>query len=470
MERLFSPCNRLHDILEIQGRPLQYDGRPHLFRELNLDVSTEELLSAERAFTYADLYALLGNEYTVLWLTPHASFVRANASRELLLSYYERNDYRFRFIVDDQSISAVARSSAALAEIADVVRRLLLANASEVHVVDLGSTGRSGECFFDAFSFANLVEQCQNLKSLTLGTLKVTLSEDHIRALGTISRPDLDIELTHCRITGAAAAVLAQVMERSEGPTKLYWCDIDYHVLAEGLRGNSRLKSLFPRLSPYRGGADQELLVIAGALRENKGLIDLEVQWNPWDVICDSLKTHPTLEVLSFQSGFLPWAPAMLEPRIQVLVDMLKVNMSIHTIPDVEQYREHELFRESVFPYLKTNRLRPHLLAIQRTRPIAYRAKVLGRALLYTRTDANSFWMLLSGNAEVAFPSTTLTTTRAANLPMPTATAATTSNAVAVATTAVITITATRASSTTVACAAANVATPTTCQKSKARP
>jgi hypothetical protein len=28
-------------------------------QELDLDVSTEELLSAERAFTYADLYAML---------------------------------------------------------------------------------------------------------------------------------------------------------------------------------------------------------------------------------------------------------------------------------------------------------------------------------------------------------------------------------------------------------------------------
>jgi hypothetical protein len=76
MEGLFSPCNRLHDILERKGRPLHFNGTPLFLRELNLDVSTEELLSAERAFTYADVYAMLGNEYTVAWLPPHASFVR----------------------------------------------------------------------------------------------------------------------------------------------------------------------------------------------------------------------------------------------------------------------------------------------------------------------------------------------------------------------------------------------------------
>jgi hypothetical protein len=44
---------------------------------------------------------------------------------------------------------------------------------------------------------------------------------------------------------------------------------------------------------------------------------------------------------------------------------------------------------------------------------------VLGRALLAVRTDPNRFWMLLLGNAEVAFPSTTATTTAAASLPTP---------------------------------------------------
>jgi hypothetical protein len=73
--------------------------------------------------------------------------------------------------------------------------------------------------------------------------------------------------------------------------------------------------------------------------------------------------------------------------------------------------------RDSVIPYLKTNQFRARLLAIQKTCPIVYRTKVLGRALLAARTDANSFWMRLSGNTEVAFPSETTTIAAAANLP-----------------------------------------------------
>jgi hypothetical protein len=285
------------------------------------------------------------------------------------------------------------------------------------------------------------------------------LDEDHVRALGAISRQGLEIELKHCRITGAAAAVLAQVLGRNQGPTKLDACEIDNLVLANGLRGNSRLKSLRLRTSRSPEDGNREVLAIAGALRENKGLDDLDLiqvhhnfamSGESWDAVCDSLKTHPTLKVLNLRTennsnnnvGVAPLVPAVLKSRIQALVDMMKVNMSIHTISLRYSDREHELFRGSVSPYLESNGLRPRLLAIQRIRPITYRAKALGQALLAARTDANSLWMLLSGNAEVAFPSTTATTTPAAKLPTP-ATAAASSNAAAVATYAAVIVTAT---------------------------
>jgi hypothetical protein len=144
----------------------------------------------------------------------------------------------------------------------------------------------------------------------------------------------------------------------------------------------------------------------------------------------------------------------VVKSRIQVLLDMLKVNMSIHTILFYHDlYTEHELFRGSVVPS------RPRVRAIQNTRPIAYRAKLLGRAHLAERTDPNRLWMLLSGHPEVTFPSTTAKATPAANLP-------TTAAAAAVA----FTVTATLADSTTGVSVATHVATPTVCRKRKARP
>jgi hypothetical protein len=129
MEHLFSPCTRLYDIFESQGdlEGLRYL-YPNIVRELNLDVSTQELLNAERAFTYVDVYAMLGNGETVVWLTPHASVVRTNNGGGLLRpGYLDDEDFMFRVNVDGKDIHALSQSSEAYSEILDVVRRLLLA-------------------------------------------------------------------------------------------------------------------------------------------------------------------------------------------------------------------------------------------------------------------------------------------------------------------------------------------------------
>jgi hypothetical protein len=273
------------------------------------------------------------------------------------------------------------------------------------------------------------MEQCQSLKELSFYDLE--MEESHCRVLGGFSRPGLDTGMSNCKLTAAGTSALVEVLGRNQGPNGLVHCDMDNVVLANGLRGNSRLEVWKPHLPDNCDDGNQEVLAIAGALQENKGLFilnlmhDFTMNDESWDAVCDSLKTHPTLEVLflleSNQLVQAPLAPAVITSRIQAVVDMLKINTSIHTMHLRDHYKEHELFRQSVIPYLETNRLRPRLVAIQQTRPIPYRAKVLGRALLAARTDANSFWMLLSGNAEVAFPSTTGTTTPAANLPTPTA-------------------------------------------------
>jgi hypothetical protein len=47
---------------------------PEWLRELNLDVSIDEILSAEMGFIYAGLHAL-ENQNTDAWSTPHAAIV-----------------------------------------------------------------------------------------------------------------------------------------------------------------------------------------------------------------------------------------------------------------------------------------------------------------------------------------------------------------------------------------------------------
>jgi hypothetical protein len=467
MERLFTPSNRLRGILESQGYVDDFEEHDweESVHELNLNVSTEELLSAERAFTYADLYAMVVNGDTVAWLTPGAVVVRENT--RAMGFWHEQDDesYHFSFGVDCRHMVVFARSFEHLLEMCDVILRLLA--VSVVHSVHLIARGYN-DASINAPSLGYLMEQCLSLKFLILENQK--MDENHCRVLGAFSRPDLEIVLDRCAITSTGTSALAEVLGRNQGPTKLYPRYIDNCIIANGLRGNSRLKSWRPLISNNPDVSNRIVLAIADALKENKGLVDLDLDLTyrmsdeTWGAICDSLKTHPTLQVLNLRARtgtveMAPLAPAVLQSRIQLLLAMLKVNMSIHTIRLDPQYSRHEFFQRSVIPYLETNRFRPHLLAIQQTRPITYRAKVLGRALLSARTDGNRFWMLLSGNAEVAFPSTSATIAVAASLPTPATAAATSTTANAVA---VVTISP--------ATAASSVVAPASGQKRKACP
>jgi hypothetical protein len=328
-------------------------------QELNLNVSTEELLSAERAFTFVDLHDILENEDTIAWLTQHAAVSRVHGRAMRL---WNRVDESYRFVsfsADGKVIYAFARSHEALLEICDVVVRLLA--VSVVHAVNINQCSCPDGRFINAPTLAYLMEQCQSLKFLSLKDLK--LDENHCRVLGTYSRPDLEIVLKHCTITSAGASALAEVLGRDEGPTKLDRCRIDSVVLANGLRGNSRLKNLKLCFPGNLEDRNRQILAIAGALRENKGLVDLDlscygfnVSDETWDAVCDSLKTHPTLQVLNLRTtGTRGMASqAVLQSQIQALVGMMKVNMSIHTI---HLDRQHELFQRSLIPYPGSGRV-----------------------------------------------------------------------------------------------------------------
>jgi hypothetical protein len=154
MERLFSPSIRYRDALAIEN-----EGRlpPKRLRELNLDVSTDEFLSADRGFTYSDLCAMLDNkdEKTLAWLTPHTAVARDTAvAREggrVVKSWEWLADWCSIFCADGKEINALARSPEHLLEIFDVVLRLLA--ASVVHSVLLNQYVSLDGALINAASF-----------------------------------------------------------------------------------------------------------------------------------------------------------------------------------------------------------------------------------------------------------------------------------------------------------------------------
>jgi hypothetical protein len=161
MEHLFSPCARLFDILE-DG----WDDEFESIKELNLDVSTQELLRPERTLTYADLFAMTEDGKTVAWLTTHAAVVRVDDEGTYAWELLEQSCFSC-FSVDGKEINAFARSHERLLDICNVVLRVLAASVAD-SVVLRKVRYRGGGALINATSLENLMEQCQSLEVLRL--------------------------------------------------------------------------------------------------------------------------------------------------------------------------------------------------------------------------------------------------------------------------------------------------------------
>jgi hypothetical protein len=110
------------------------------------------------------------------------------------------------------------------------------------------------------------MEQCPSMNALSLNSIEI--DEDHCRVLGAYSRSGLKIELNRCKYFGRG------YWTQPHSRPSLISGKSDNFVLADGLRGNSRLKSFAPRIW-NRSDAYPELLAIARVLRENKSLVHL---------------------------------------------------------------------------------------------------------------------------------------------------------------------------------------------------
>jgi hypothetical protein len=187
---------------------------------------------------------MLGDGETVAWLTPHTAVAREG--RKVVYYYWRQLEGFMQLLFQCRRQRYSRLGSLPRAFIGDLrCCSSIVGRASVVHSVMLHKYGFRDGALFNAASLAYLMEQCQCLKTLSLVGL-TSLQEDHIRVPGTYSRPGLEIELKSSQIVGAAAVVLAQVLGRNQGPTKLNCYDFDNSVLADGLRGNSRLKCQQP--------------------------------------------------------------------------------------------------------------------------------------------------------------------------------------------------------------------------------
>jgi hypothetical protein len=246
----------------------------------------------------------------------------------------------------------------------------------------------------------------------------MALSEDLCHALATMARFDVELNVGYCSLSDDAAGSFGECLHSDRGPVELINCEIDSQILASALAGQSRVTRLGPAFE-FERTADAETAVLFRALTNNRGLLELDVQYcsisdENWSVLCESLRVHPTLTILNLiDTGPRSTAGAAIglsgeqtANRIRLLAEMVQLNTVLHTIQLSEGQYDQQFYDEMMHPYLETNRYRPRVHAITKA-DISLRRPLLGLALLTesVRNTSNLLWMFLSGNPDVVLQS-----------------------------------------------------------------
>jgi hypothetical protein len=238
----------------------------------------------------------------------------------------------------------------------------------------------------------------------------VALSADLCHALATMSRLDVEVVLSYCRLSNDAAGAFVECLQSDRCPIKLISCEIDSQTIAHALTGNSRVTTLKPDFGETN---DAEMAVVFAALANNSGLVELDlyccyISDDNWSSLCQSLQAHPTLTSLGLRNtlprprigGRIALTADQKAHRTRLLADMVQRNTVLHNIQLSEDERDEEIYTGSILPYLETNLYRPRVLAVKKTKERPFREKMLGRALASVKTNANLVWMFLSENVD----------------------------------------------------------------------
>jgi hypothetical protein len=267
-------------------------------------------------------------------------------------------------------------------------------------------------------ALSHLFEHSQeNLREVTLRDM--ILNEEHILVLASAPLQEVKFVLRGCRFSDDEGCrnAFRHWLQSGGGPTELHRCVIDSGVLADAMRGYSRLGKVL--LSPKRASTsdDTEMSLIVSALAGNKGLTDFDAFWyaisdENWSNLCHSLKNHPTLTKLDLActgpknpDGKRVFSEEQKTNRTLALAVMMQTNTVLHTIRLFPGEFDVRIFTESIQPRLETNLYRPRILAVKKeVEDISFRQKVLSRALSRVNSNPNLVWMFLSENMDAFFP------------------------------------------------------------------
>jgi hypothetical protein len=393
------------------------------FTEVELTANWEDFV-IHSGVTWTDFLSFCDGR--IIWLTPDVFITVEESYAASGLDI----DYQYLFAVNDVFTSCAkdfkiySKSTAHATAIFDGIFRLLatsdaaslcLSCHDEDSLIASPNNSETSRLFLFPVPGPVLSRYLVSLQSATsLKTLRLadmTLGTDHCIALESNCRIDLEIELRNCKLTDDGTQAFLESQRRNKGPERLLNCKMDNAVLAEAVRGNMSLKSLKPcgeldhdQLSP------EDFETLAQALRENEGLVTLDVAGQPimeesWRILLKSIQNHPSLQVLDLHltPSSRRMSAATKTERMLAIVDMLQVNTVILTIHMLLHECDKQVLQDSINPRLQLNLYRLRVRAIKEVAPGVHRSKLVGYALGNVSKNINLLWLILRENADTDF-------------------------------------------------------------------
>jgi hypothetical protein len=185
----------------------------------------------------------------------------------------------------------------------------------------------------------------------------------------------------------------------------------DWRILAESLRGNTSVKTIVqPGGIGGRKLNDDEFRVLAEALGDNQGLLKFfprgqHINDENWKVLCQSLRSHPTLETLDLSGTYhdlnVGISDASKKHRCNCIVDLLRFNTVLRSVHLTRNERDEIIWSESILLHLETRSYLPLVLEIKAVVDQPRRSKLFGRALNTVKTKPYLLYLFLSGNIDI---------------------------------------------------------------------
>jgi hypothetical protein len=258
------------------------------------------------------------------------------------------------------------------------------------------------QCSVSSNALAQLLQSpCPSLRRINFCG-PYDLAEDCLRALEGGTHPDLQVSLERKDLSHIKPTLLHTFLRKCQGAITLCNCTIDFHLLSEVLRGDSKVTQLV--LAPQTLN-DTNMARLIYALKTNTCLTELSLVSNPlgdedWIRMCQSIAQHPKLQKVCLRTTTHPTPSSESKIlRTSAVVRMLRDNFVLQNVDLTPSECDERIQRDVISPYLRYARNIRTLNDFGG--PIAMRTQLLGRAMRQVNNNPTLLWMVLSNDTRI---------------------------------------------------------------------